>query len=102
MRGVLIVLALVMVWAAPASAADDARVLGNASAVEACTKCHDQPAITSILHTKHMAQSDARTRVATDGCQSCHGDSSAHVARVPSGGQRPPPSVVFSGPHVSP
>lgn len=86
---------------APA-AGQETRTLGDVTNPEACTNCHDQPAVTSILHTPHMTLSDPRTSVADKGCQSCHGDSRGHVARVPEGQKRPPPEIVFSGPNAVP
>lgn len=76
--------------------------MGNPANAEGCLNCHDQPAVTSVLHTVHMVMADPRTGVAAQGCQSCHGDSSAHVAPVPAGETRPAPAVVFDGPHASP
>jgi len=106
LRLIFLVVTAVAIGAFPsaAHAADDGseRVLGNPAAVEACTNCHDVPAVTSVLHTAHMVKGDARTKVESDGCQSCHGDSAAHVARIPEGQIRPPPAWVFSGPRVSP
>ncbi|MSO73124.1 MAG: DmsE family decaheme c-type cytochrome [Rhodospirillaceae bacterium] len=84
-----------------AAESDPARVLGNANDADACLKCHDAPVVTSILHTPHMIKSDSRTKVAAEGCQSCHGDSTAHMARVAEGQTRPPPTVVFRGAHTS-
>ncbi len=79
-----------------------ARGLGNVTDPEACTNCHDQPAVTGVLHTAHMMKADPRTRVASEGCQSCHGDSRAHVARRKQGETRPPPTWVFAGKQASP
>lgn len=62
-----------------------------------CTRCHDeteQAPILSLYQTKHGVRGDART----PSCQSCHGESDAHV-KAPSGGsaggKRPPPDVQF-------
>lgn len=78
------------------------RALGNPASIKSCVNCHDAPAVTSVLHTAHALQGDTRTGAADDGCQSCHGDSAAHVARVPEGKLRPPPKWVFDGPNASP
>jgi DmsE family decaheme c-type cytochrome len=81
---------------------DPARSLGSASEVKACLNCHDEPHITSILHTAHAVKGDPRTGVADQGCQSCHGDSDAHLLKPADGQPRAEPGVVFSGPHASP
>jgi DmsE family decaheme c-type cytochrome len=96
----LLLVAFVL-WTTPAAAQDE-RALGNPANAEGCLSCHDQPAVTSVLHTVHMVIADTRTDVAERGCQSCHGDSHDHVARVPPGETRPTPAVVFAGPRVSP
>jgi DmsE family decaheme c-type cytochrome len=57
-----------------------------------CTKCHDETEATpvlSIYQTTHGVRADARTPT----CQSCHGESDAHV-KGPSNG-RPSPDVLF-------
>lgn len=77
-------------------------ILGDASAPEACTKCHDEPALSSIFHTAHMVKADPRTRVESEGCQNCHGDSSGHAAIMRPNQVRPAPGRVFKGPHASP
>ncbi|MSO72610.1 MAG: DmsE family decaheme c-type cytochrome [Rhodospirillaceae bacterium] len=93
---------LIPLLASAATAADaTGRILGDPKAVEACLNCHDQPAIAGILHTAHMAKSDSRTGVESEGCQNCHGDSARHVARIRDSGIRPPPERVFKGPHAS-
>ena len=100
-----LLLFLLFAGAAPASAQSDdtpARVLGNPDDPNACLKCHDAPKVTSILHTAHMRQADARTKVAAEGCQSCHGGSQEHMARVAEGQRRPSPTFVFNGPNTSP
>ncbi len=91
----------VVLFAAPAASQEE-RSLGNASDPGGCMNCHDQLAVTSVLHAAHMVKADARTGVADQGCQSCHGDSREHVARLRGEQVRPPPSVVFSGPRASP
>lgn len=97
-------LLLSLTFAGAAESADSSgpdRILGNANAVEGCLNCHDQPAVTGVLHTAHMVKNDGRTRVDSEGCQNCHGDSTAHVARLAAGAVRPPPSRVFKGSHAS-
>lgn len=104
MGRLLLLASMMLVFAVgPARAADEqiARDLGDPNAPEACLKCHDDPKVTGVLHTAHMVKADGRTRVAEMGCQNCHGDSAAHVARIGPSGVRPPPSHVFSGPNIS-
>jgi DmsE family decaheme c-type cytochrome len=81
--------------------ADEPRQLGNAADVKTCLNCHDDPKVTSILHTAHAVKADARTGIAAEGCQSCHGPSDEHIAKPAEGASRPPPTVIFSGPHAS-
>ena len=104
--GILWLLLLLFTGVAPALAQSDAgapaRVLGNPDDPNACLKCHDAPKVTSVLHTAHMRETDARTKVATEGCQSCHGDSHEHMARVAEGQKRPLPTFVFNGANISP
>jgi DmsE family decaheme c-type cytochrome len=96
-----VVLALLLA-AAGAAAQEGARSLGSPAEVKACLNCHDEPAVTDILHTAHGVKGDPRTATADAGCQSCHGDSEAHMARPADGAVRPPPEINFSGPNVSP
>lgn len=68
-----------------------------------CTKCHDkneEKPVLSIYATRHGVKADART----PSCQSCHGDSDAHVKNVEGLETRPAPDVLFgmrSGPNSS-
>jgi DmsE family decaheme c-type cytochrome len=63
-----------------------------------CTKCHDQDEKKPILafyQSRHGVMGDART----PSCQSCHGQSDAHV-KNPGGSStstRPTPDVLFAG-----
>ena len=97
--------------AAPALAAASAPVLASTSPAyaagaqtaaaslkndAACTRCHDEndnKPILSIYQTRHGVKADARTPT----CQSCHGDSAAHIAGGKGAGEasRPAPDVVF-------
>ncbi|MDX2144488.1 MAG: DmsE family decaheme c-type cytochrome [Rhodospirillaceae bacterium] len=95
------VLIAALFWAMSAHAQDAARGLGEPTEVKACLNCHDDPKVTGVLHTAHGVKGDARTEVAGEGCQSCHGDSLAHMARLPDGAMRPPPEINFSGPNIS-
>ncbi len=66
---------------------------GNRDAV--CTRCHDESEtkpILSIYQTKHGVKADGRT----PSCQTCHGESAAHLKGDPSSQQRPRPDVVFN------
>jgi DmsE family decaheme c-type cytochrome len=57
-----------------------------------CTKCHDESEsvpVLSLYQTPHGVRGDARSPT----CQSCHGESDAHV-KGPSNG-RPAPDVLF-------
>lgn len=59
-----------------------------------CTKCHDASEvkpILSIYQTKHGVKGDPRTPT----CQSCHGESTAHVKNTDGKATRNMPDVVF-------
>lgn len=59
-----------------------------------CTKCHDESEnkpILSIYATKHGVKGDLRT----PSCQSCHGESVAHVKNAEGKATRPAPDVLF-------
>jgi len=59
-----------------------------------CTKCHDESEIKPILSiyaTKHGVRGDLRT----PSCQSCHGESEAHVKNAEGKSTRPAPDVLF-------
>ena len=59
-----------------------------------CTRCHDESETTPILsiyQTKHGVAGDPRT----PSCQTCHGDSAAHLKGDPKSQERPRPDVVF-------
>jgi len=99
----LLILAAAMLFGAAVQAAEPgSRVLGQAKDVNACLNCHDGAGVTSILHTAHGVKGDARTAFGTEGCQSCHGDSAAHMTKPQEGQPRAEPGVVFSGPHAAP
>lgn len=66
--------------------------------VQACTACHEEPHVLSILHGPHGVSEDPRSGFAQLGCGSCHGASEAHMQRPARGEPRSPPDVVF-GPH---
>jgi DmsE family decaheme c-type cytochrome len=90
--------------AEPAAAAEGARVrsLGQANDPKDCLNCHDDPKVTGVLHTAHAAKGDPRTAFTTEGCQSCHGASEAHMGRPAEGQARVPPEIVFTGVHAAP
>jgi DmsE family decaheme c-type cytochrome len=59
-----------------------------------CTRCHDESEtkpILSIYQTKHGVKGDGRT----PSCQTCHGESTAHLKGDPSSQQRPRPDFIF-------
>jgi DmsE family decaheme c-type cytochrome len=68
------------------------------ASVQTCLTCHGgDPKVTAILQSPMAVMGDPRTPFAQGGCESCHGDASAHLA-----GKAMFPSVVFVGPHKSP
>lgn len=59
-----------------------------------CTRCHDESdlkPVLSIYQTRHGVQADGRAPK----CQSCHGDSDAHVKNTAGTSTRPAPDVLF-------
>ena len=60
-----------------------------------CLKCHDTPPATLILHTPHAQAADPRTPFADKECQSCHGESNAHLVKPAEGQPRAAPDIVF-------
>ena len=82
-------------------ASASAQGMSEPTSVKTCTNCHDEPDVVSVLHTAHSVLADARTGAADQGCQTCHGLSDAHVARIPRGQTRPPPEIVFAGVNMS-
>jgi DmsE family decaheme c-type cytochrome len=86
-------LLLAMALAPSAAVADGTTALPES--VEACLMCHDDPAVTGILHGPHAVRADPRTGFATQGCASCHGPSEAHMQRPPRGSPRTPPDRHF-------
>ena len=79
-----------------AAEADSGRSLGTSNEAKACLNCHDEPHVTTILHTAHTVNGDARTGIAEQGCQNCHGNSEAHLSKPADGKLRASPGVVFS------
>jgi DmsE family decaheme c-type cytochrome len=60
-----------------------------------CTRCHDETdnkPILSIYQTPHGNKADSRT----PSCQSCHGQSDAHINGDPKQAVRPHPDVTFA------
>src|SRR5689334_24407238 len=93
---------LVLAFSTGASAAES----GAAGAVSShkqdavCTKCHDESEskpILSIYQTPHGVSADGRT----PSCQSCHGESSKHLAGATDSKTRPPPDIVFGSKHTT-
>jgi DmsE family decaheme c-type cytochrome len=59
-----------------------------------CTRCHDESEavpVLAIAQTRHGVKADTRT----PNCQSCHGESAAHLKGDPTQQTRPRPDVVF-------
>lgn len=94
-----------MMFAGSVMAADQLPDMGGAQSTKVraeaslkrdavCTRCHDESEaapVLSLYQTKHGVRGDART----PNCQSCHGESSAHVAGDPKVQGRPRPDVIF-------
>jgi DmsE family decaheme c-type cytochrome len=60
-----------------------------------CTRCHDETEnkpILSIYQTAHGNRADART----PSCQTCHGESDAHIKGDPKQAGRPQPDFTFA------
>jgi DmsE family decaheme c-type cytochrome len=91
-------LALSSAYAAePAAAQNGKPAVRPADAVDrdaVCTRCHDETEtkpLLSIYQTPHGNKADART----PSCQSCHGESEAHLKGDPSQRGRAAPDIVF-------
>jgi DmsE family decaheme c-type cytochrome len=59
-----------------------------------CTNCHDESEtkpVLAIYATKHGVKGDSRT----PSCQSCHGESDAHVKNAEGKATRPAPEILF-------
>jgi len=83
---------------APAAKAQPAAAAMGAGPAQTCLKCHgNEAAVTPILQTPHAMRGDIHSPFGQNGCESCHGDSSAHVAS-----RANEPAVVFKGPNKSP
>jgi DmsE family decaheme c-type cytochrome len=94
-------------WAAGALAADlpdmgesSTQTTTHATAAESlnrdalCTKCHDENEVKPVLEiyqTKHGVKGDPHS----PSCQSCHGDSNAHIKNAEGKATRPAPDVLF-------
>jgi DmsE family decaheme c-type cytochrome len=88
-------------WATSTRAADEPPGASYApQGVQTCMHCHDEPSVRGIFQTKHAMKGDSRTPFAQHDCESCHGPSEQHAAGR--GRSKPPPGVVFNGPHASP
>ena len=64
-----------------------------------CTECHDEydGKVLMMYQTPHGVRADART----PSCQSCHGESTAHVKNPEGKSKRPEPDFVFKGKNKS-
>jgi DmsE family decaheme c-type cytochrome len=83
---------------APAARARPAAAAAGVAAAMTCLKCHGNEAtVAPILQTPHAVSGDPRSPFGQDACESCHGDSSGHVAN-----RSNKPAVVFKGPNISP
>jgi DmsE family decaheme c-type cytochrome len=83
-------------FAADSDAAGEQRLKADG----VCTKCHDESEskpILAIYQTPHGVIGDSRT----PSCQSCHGESSAHLAGDAEGKGRAPPDIVFGSKHTT-
>lgn len=87
------IVGIVLMLATGACAASEPAALPER--VEACLLCHDDPAVTAILHGPHAVAADARTGFVEQGCGSCHGASEAHLRRPPRGEARAAPDRAF-------
>ena len=84
--------------AAQTTPASAPAVTAGAGSAQTCLKCHgDEAAVNPILQTPHAVRGDMRTPLAQNGCETCHGDGSAHIAK-----RSNPVTVVFKGPGKSP
>lgn len=100
-RAVALSAVLLGVFATSTFAAEEKTQNARTREDAVCTKCHDEgdnKPILSIYQTKHGVIGDSRT----PSCQSCHGQSDAHVknppgSAKPAGATRPEPEVVFKG-----
>jgi DmsE family decaheme c-type cytochrome len=69
----------------------------SAGPAQTCLKCHgNEPGVAPILQTPHAMRGDPHSPFGQNGCESCHGDSSAHVAS-----RANKPAVIFRGPNIS-
>ncbi len=75
------VAAVVAQVSAPAKAAQAPAVVSTATAVgdDTCVTCHD-PQAQGYMKTTHASKADSRTPGAKQGCETCHGNGSAHAA----------------------
>ena len=95
--GMALTLGTVPALAQPQQTLAPQQAVAQAS-VSKCLTCHGgDPKVMAILQSPMAVMGDPRTPFARGGCESCHGDSSDHLA-----GKAMFPSVVFVGPHKSP
>jgi DmsE family decaheme c-type cytochrome len=97
--------ALLLTLFAPAGAmaqgADDA--LYSREGADSCFACHDDQKTLAIFRTPHAVPSDPRSPFGHGQlqCESCHGPSGAHAARVRRGEERPP-TINFGSDQATP
>lgn len=78
----------------PGKAMGQTAEVSNLKGDAICTRCHDESElkpVLSIYQTRHGVQADGRTPK----CQSCHGESDAHVKNTAGTSTRPAPDVLF-------
>jgi len=80
-------------WAPPQVAQTGGADDGQGARV--CLRCHDDPPTTLIFHTPHAQMADPRTPFADKECQTCHGESQAHMVKPAEGEPRALPDIVF-------
>lgn len=95
-RCIAFLCALFALGAGTASAAESSVAAQGLKQDAVCTKCHDETEskpILSIYQTPHGVKADGRT----PSCQSCHGESKAHLGGDTNGKGRPAPDIIFGG-----
>jgi DmsE family decaheme c-type cytochrome len=93
-------LGLFVVWTHSVTAQEASK--GQGQSTDVCLACHNQPKLTGVLRSPHGVAGDPRTHAASEGCESCHGDSAQHRHKPEAGAKRVLPGVRFSGPDASP
>lgn len=87
------VLALVLAWAAPAPAEDEAAPAYSPKGADTCLRCHDESSefpVVGIFRTAHGQSQDPRAPFAQLQCESCHGPGGEHARKKPVGDPQGP------------